>query len=198
MIIPATGSPSPAPSSSSPRLDIYLFDCGHGDTILIRLPDGRWGMVDCFLPEQGGVRDRFFAFVRDNRIPTFEFIFQTHPDYDHFHGMEAVIEYFVTLGQKIGNYYDAGLTAMWVGHLLYRSPARTEYLRLQERLEQWTERGDIKKWSPLGAERYPIRIRGGTDRISFVPLAPDPSDQRKITSGDLRRLAVHPSARAVR
>jgi hypothetical protein len=193
---PATGSPSPAPSSSNLRLDIYLFDCGHGDTILIRLPDRRWVMVDCFLPESGGVRDRFFEFVRVNQIRTFAFVFQTHPDYDHYHGMEEVLDYFITLGRKIGCYFDSGLNAKWVSHLLRRSPARSEYFRLQKRLEEWVERGDIEKLYTLGANQYPIGIRCGMDRIRFVPLAPDPSDLRRITTDDLRRFAVNPAARA--
>ena len=93
------GSHSAAPPhSEQPTIEIHLFHCGHGDTIVIRLPDGRWGLIDCYLPEQYGIRDRFFDFLDRRKVKTFDFIIQSHPDYDHYHGMQAVIEYF--LGQE--------------------------------------------------------------------------------------------------
>jgi beta-lactamase superfamily II metal-dependent hydrolase len=100
---PATNeSPSTSPPSSSEfSIDIHVFHCGHGDTILVRLPGDRWGLVDCYLPKQYGVRDAFFRFVERNEIGTLDFIIQTHPDRDHYHGMKEVIEYFLGRRQKI-------------------------------------------------------------------------------------------------
>ena len=192
---PATESASTDPTSSSVALDIYVFNCGHGDTILIRLPDGRWGMVDCFLPLEAGVRDRFFEFVKTKGIQTLTFIFQTHPHHDHFHGMEAVIEYFLAKGQKIERYHDSGLPVSWVAGHLNGSPARDEYLRLQNKLDEWSEGKKILNWSALGANHYPVTARCGESRVRFVPLAPDPEDHRRITAKDVKRIAANSNAR---
>ena len=105
-------SPSPGPPpSDEPRIDIHLLHCGHGDTILVRLPGDRWGLIDCYLPEQYGIREGFFEFVRRQGIRNLDFIMQTHPDRDHYHGMKAVIDHFLERGDGIGYYIDTGLNA---------------------------------------------------------------------------------------
>jgi len=190
---PATGSHSAVPTASSPRLEIYLFDCGHGDTILVKLPDDRWGMIDCYLPK-GSVRNRFLAFLAAKNIHTFEFVFQTHPHYDHFHGMEAVLEGLISKGQKIRRYYDHGLNAQIVAHLMNGNPGTPEYVALHKRLEEWADNGSIERWVPLTAERYPVEIPVGGCLINFVPLAPLPDDHRRIVTSDLRKLTAKPTA----
>ena len=125
----ATGeSPSTSPPSSRDfGIDIHVFHCGHGDTILIRLPGDRWGLIDCYLQEQFGIRRAFFSFIEQNHIKRLEFIIQTHPDRDHYHGMRAVIEYFLGRGERVKYYIDTGLTARRARDLLLNRPARAEY-----------------------------------------------------------------------
>jgi beta-lactamase superfamily II metal-dependent hydrolase len=193
---PATESRSQNQPNSELRLDVYLFNCGHGDTILVRLPDGRWGMVDCYLPETGGVRDRFFQFVQRNKIKTLEFVFQTHPHEDHFHGMEAVLDFFVDSSQLIGAYYDTGLNDRFARSLLYKSPMRGEYFLLQDKLRQLYVGKKLLKWEAMAAGHSPVGTgRSGMERIEFLPVGPDSADQRLITCDGLRRLADNPNAR---
>ena len=175
-------------------IEIYLFRCGHGDTILVRLPDGRWGLIDCFLPEQFGVRREFFRFLQELNIRTFDFIFQTHPDYDHYHGMQEVIEHFLGRGEKIGYYIDTGLNARRTRELLHSRPGSAEYEVLQEKLEEWDESGYLK-WRDLDAERIPFIPAGYRGQIEFIPIGPDPREKRRILTADLRRLAVKSTAR---
>src|SRR5438067_13331787 len=105
------GGPLPAPSNPEHlAVAIHLFPCGHGDTILIEYGDNRWSLIDCFLPKKDGTRDRFFDFVANRaKIRRLDFIFQTHPDYDHYHGMIDVIQHFTTGGRSVGWYLDTGL-----------------------------------------------------------------------------------------
>ena len=65
---PSTKGTTPDPSQSDKlNLEIHVLECGHGDTILIRLPKEKWALIDCHLP-QGRIRDRFFQFVEDRHI----------------------------------------------------------------------------------------------------------------------------------
>ena len=140
--------PTP-PSSEDPSIDIHLFHCGHGDSILVRLPENRWGLIDCYLPKQYGIRKTFFDFLEQN-VKTLDFIIQTHPDRDHYHGMKEVIEHFLKKGEKIGFYVDTGLIAGRVRDLLLDRFSAKEYQDLQDSLEQWAASGDLQ-WRELSA-----------------------------------------------
>jgi beta-lactamase superfamily II metal-dependent hydrolase len=188
-------SPNP-PNSDEPRIDIYLFHCGHGDTILVRLPGDRWGLVDCYLPEQYGIRDAFFEFLAQHQIKTLEFIIQTHPDRDHYHGMKAVIEHFLDRGETIGYYIDTGLNAVRAGALLRDLPAAKEYQVLQDSLEEWAGSGRLK-WRELAARHIPFIPRGFRGRIELVPIGPDPDEKRRLMTSGLRKLANRSDARLV-
>ena len=176
-------------------IEIYLLQCGHGDTILIRLPDDRWGLIDCYLPEQYGIRSRFFRFIEEKKIKTFEFIFQTHPDRDHYHGMQAVIEHFLGRGEKIEYYIDTGLNARVLDTLLQGWPVPSaEYELLQDKLEEWDESGQIQ-WFELTARSMSFVPRGYHDQIEFVPIGPDPGEKRRIMTSDLRKPGTKPKTR---
>ena len=190
------GNPLVAPPSSDPLLiEVYLFNCGHGDTILVHLPNDRWGLIDCFLPEQDGVRKNFFKFIEDKNIKTFDFIFQTHPDYDHYHGMQAVIEYFLTKGEKIGYYIDTGLNARGVRDLLQNRPGGAkEYELLQDRLDELDKAGELELQC-LAARSIPFYPRDFRGKIEFTPIGPDPRDKRRIMTSDLKKLATNSKVR---
>ncbi len=190
-------SHSPAlPYSDDPGIDVHLFHCGHGDTILVRLPGDRWGLVDCYLPKQHGVRNAFFEFLANHQIKTLDFIIQTHPDRDHYHGMKAVIDHFLNRGETIGYYIDTGLNAGRARDLLRSIPAAREYQVLQEALEEWARSGRLK-WRELGARYIPFSLEGFRGQIEFVPIGPDPDEKRRLMTSDLRKLANRSDARLV-
>ena len=168
-------------------IEVFFFHCGHGDTILIRLPDDRWFLIDCFLPEQYGIREKFFRFLDQKKVRTFDFIFQTHPDYDHYHGMQAVISHFLKRGERIKYYLDTGLTARRASDLLRNRPGASEYETLQDRLEEW-DKADKVELLGLDARSVPLCPHGYNKQIQFIPIGPDPQEKRRIMSSDLRRL----------
>ena len=194
------GSPSAGPSSSEDTsIEIYVFHCGHGDTVLIRLPGDRWGMIDCYLPKQYGIRKQFFSFIEEKKVKTFEFIFQTHPDRDHYHGMQVVFEHFLGNGAKIGHYIDTGLNARCARDLLQGEPGGSkEYEDLQDRLREWKAAGQLGELGELAARYLSFVPKGyGRDdrRIEFVPIGPDPGERRRIMTSDLQKLSNNPKAR---
>jgi beta-lactamase superfamily II metal-dependent hydrolase len=183
---------SPEPSNSEQgHLEVHLFACGHGDTILVRLPDGRWVLIDCHLPKAGGVRKRFFHFVQERKIETLALVFQTHPDYDHFLGMRDVLEHFLQKdGHPVIQYVDSGLTPQEIRDLLTvpQRPGRNEYCRLHKSLRDWDKQGRIDR-RELDAERPPVSPHGFRGCIDFIPIAPDPKARRRLTEASLEKYA---------
>jgi beta-lactamase superfamily II metal-dependent hydrolase len=193
-----TESKSPGQSSSETRhIELYLFACGHGDTLLVRLPDDRWVLIDCYLPKAGGVRRRFFDFVVEKGIKHLAAVFQTHPDFDHFLGMHDVLTHFINEdGKSVGRYFDSGLNAHQVTRLLVqpKRPGRDEYRRLQRSLRDWEQQGKIVR-DELDAGRHPVSPKGFGDRIWFIPISPDPRAKRRLTEESLERYVTNAQAK---
>ena len=196
MSVPSpAGNPSAAqPNSDKLSLHFFIFSCGQGDTILVRLPDDRWILIDCFLPKQFGIRDRFFKFLEEEKIKTFDFIFQTHPDYDHYHGMQAVIEHFLAKGESIGCYLDIGLDAKRVQHILNNGLFGKEYQSLQDKLGELFDSGSTRYFE-LTSSSAPLTPKGYKGKIDFIPIGPDPADKRRLTEGNLIKYRKNPTTK---
>jgi beta-lactamase superfamily II metal-dependent hydrolase len=177
-------------------IDIHPFHCGHGDTILVRLPGNRWGLIDCYLPEQYGIRKAFFELLDKNTIKSFDFVIQTHPDRDHYHGMKAVIEHILGRGERIGYYIDSGLSASRVRRLLQDPASAKEYQALQDSLEEWDRSGHLK-WHELAARYRAMIPEGFRVQIEVVPIGPDPDEKSRLMTSDLRKIASRPDARLI-
>lgn len=83
------------PSSTEPGiLRLVVFDVGHGDCLLLELPDGRRMLVDA-----GGSFDRSFDVGESVVVPallhrgvrTLHAVVLTHPDFDHLGGLASVM-----------------------------------------------------------------------------------------------------------
>lgn len=103
------------------NLIITFIDVGHGDSILIEFPKGKRMLID-----GGGLHeDRFdigknviAPFLWNKKIRKIDVLALTHPDPDHFKGLNFVASHF-----SIGQFWDNGV------------PGDSEsYLRLQETL----------------------------------------------------------------
>ncbi len=87
----ATGSSAPMASNAG-SLRIYLFGATHGESIAIQLPNGKWGVVDCFgssltSPAQNPIH----ALLKRSHVDEIEFLCLTHPHVDHFNGMSQLL-----------------------------------------------------------------------------------------------------------
>lgn len=188
---------SKAPSSSEESyLDLYVFACGHGDTLLLRLPGDRWALIDCYLPRMGGVRKRFFEFLDEKKVTELAFVCQTHPDYDHFLGMHDVLTHFLQeKGKSVALYIDGGFNVQQMLRLLdaRKRPKRDEYLKLQTSLREWDENGILPRRA-VDSERFPISPEGLQGRIDFIPIAPDPAATRRLLENDVEKFGRNPNS----
>jgi hypothetical protein len=74
-------------------LQLFFFGPGFGESIAVHLPDGQWGLVDCYIRrnEEGvGVLE----FLRQKGVGELAFFCLTHPHADHYMGAEQVLNQF--------------------------------------------------------------------------------------------------------
>lgn len=183
----SSGTPTP---SNQAFLELYVFACGHGDTVLLKFPGEKWGLVDCHLPVADGTRAKFFKFVEDNRIVRLEFIVQTHPDTDHFLGMTEVLEFFTVTPRSIGAYLDGGFVPKDIVELVLGrdNPFSRQYQVLQETITR-LDNTKLLSYRRLDSQSLPVvQPKGFEGRIAIVVVSPSPSRQRAILRRDATRL----------
>jgi len=181
-------------NSEEPRVEIHLLACGHGDTILLRLPVDRWILVDCHLRDRR-TRERFFEFVRSRGIERLDFIFQTHPDFDHFCGMTHVLDHFTTEGRSLRYWCDGGLGAEQVRDLLWQEElSEREYAKLQRRLDELSQHNSIEIVA-VNDWTTPISPSGYSDSVHLFVVAPPATVARNITRRDIGKLGTDAKAK---
>ncbi|MBQ8460036.1 MBL fold metallo-hydrolase [bacterium] len=74
-------------------LDLFFFNVGHGDSIAIRFPNNKWGIIDCNKNSYSSVPN-VLRFLRNNDVDSLEFVCITHPHTDHFYGVNDLIEHY--------------------------------------------------------------------------------------------------------
>ena len=192
---PTPANIAQATPSSSERhsIEVILFGCGHGDTILVRLPVDKWVLIDCRLTKHDRTYDRFIEFVEARGITRFEFIFQTHPDYDHFQGMTDLLMYFTGGGRSIGYWCDGGINAPQVRDIAWKELiSKSRYEALQECLDRLSEKKLIK-FRRIDDDTCHISPKGFPN-IRLIPIAPTASEFRAVTRSDSAKAMVHTEA----
>ncbi len=77
------------------QLAIHVFGAGKGESIVLNLPNGKWGVVDCFAGSSADTRTNpVLRFLRDQGVEQLEFLCLTHPHDDHYKGMSHLLEAF--------------------------------------------------------------------------------------------------------
>ncbi|MHB9144115.1 MAG: DNA internalization-related competence protein ComEC/Rec2 [Symbiobacteriia bacterium] len=125
----------PAP----PRLDATFIDVGQGDSAIIRLPDGRWLLVD-----GGGYQDGASAgdwdpgekvvvpYLERLGVQRLDYVVATHPHADHVGGLRAVVKRF-----PVGELWWGGLDSKLPAHLALLAAVRDRGIPLHQ-----VERGE--------------------------------------------------------
>lgn len=86
---------TPALSTEKASLEIHVLGGGQGESIVIRMPDGRWGVVDCFTTSPATSDCNPTAlFLRARGVSQLQFVCLTHPHQDHFMGMVELMTEF--------------------------------------------------------------------------------------------------------
>ena len=81
-------------------LGIHLIGPGYGENIIIELPDGRVGVIDCHRPGRSKTRPPAgtvhptLSFLESKKVERLAFVALTHPHEDHGRGMRDLLERF--------------------------------------------------------------------------------------------------------
>ncbi len=74
-------------------LELHVLGAGKGESLIIRLPTGEWGVVDCYSTSLANPDGNLtLRFLRAREVRELEFLCLTHPHEDHFRGMTQLLE----------------------------------------------------------------------------------------------------------
>lgn len=82
-------------TTDSGRLEIHIFGAAKGESIVLRLPSGEWGVVDCYAPSvKDDSTNPTLQFLLDRNVERLAFVCLTHPHDDHYRGMTHLLNRF--------------------------------------------------------------------------------------------------------
>ena len=134
-------------------ISLRFFNVGQGDSILIELPDGSYGMVDChFDPLLGQAKPPALEFLEQRSDVCLRFICITHFDYDHFRGITQVLQHVADARWSIDEMWlPAVLDLKEIGEVFEKDKSDLIGLTTEER-SAWT--------IPTGAVEYAVDRAG--------------------------------------
>jgi beta-lactamase superfamily II metal-dependent hydrolase len=82
-------------TTDPPRLSVHILGAAKGESIVVQLPDGRWGVVDCYARSLDDPSSNpTISLLREQGAGELEFVCLTHPHDDHFRGMGQLLDEF--------------------------------------------------------------------------------------------------------
>ena len=173
--------------TSSAALEMHVLGSSVGESIVLRLPDGAWGVVDCYTSRLNSpANNPTLQFLRANHVTKLAFLCLTHPHEDHFQGMSDLL---AELDVERFWLFDDYRRVMDVVDALQKSaelqPERFSADDLRRTLN-FIEPGEQGRRVPLrfrvlatGANLYPDPVGASPSVISIEALAPDDEQKRQ-------------------
>ncbi len=82
-------------TTNRPFLEVHVLGAGKGESVVIKLPNGLWGVVDCYASSTSDADSNpTISFLKGKGVKQLEFLCLTHPHDDHFFGMTTLIDEF--------------------------------------------------------------------------------------------------------
>jgi hypothetical protein len=79
----------------SEAIEVHVLGGRIGESIVVRLPGGLWGVVDNYTPRLGDPRSNPTLRLLESRgVRRLHFLCLTHPHHDHYRGMSHLLERF--------------------------------------------------------------------------------------------------------
>lgn len=93
------------------QLTVHVIGAGKGESIILQLPNGEWGVVDCYASSiKKSETNQTLQYLLQNKVESLQFICLSHPHEDHFRGITHLL-----------NEYEGEICQIW------RFPARPLY-----------------------------------------------------------------------
>lgn len=103
LLFTITISPAKIAKATAGTMEAHIIDVGQGDSILIKLPDGKNMLID---GGPGTAESTVISYIQGQGISTLDYVVETHPHEDHIGGLDGVINTFT-----IGKMYIPNATA---------------------------------------------------------------------------------------
>ncbi|MEQ8330769.1 MAG: DNA internalization-related competence protein ComEC/Rec2 [Longimicrobiales bacterium] len=95
--------PAAAALAGRGTLELLVADVGQGDGLALRMPSGRWWVVDAGPPPRPGRRGALYEALSRRGVVRIETLVLTHPDLDHIGGAAELLA-----GFEVGQVIDPG------------------------------------------------------------------------------------------
>ena len=77
------------------EIELHVIGGKEGESIVLRLPDGEWGVIDCYTPSLSDpAANPTFALLQSKGVTRLRFLCLTHAHRDHYRGMAGLLEQF--------------------------------------------------------------------------------------------------------
>jgi hypothetical protein len=74
-------------------LSVHVIGAGKGESIILQMPNGQWGVVDCYARViKDPLTNPTLRFLRRNGVEQLLFLCLTHPHEDHFRGITHLLD----------------------------------------------------------------------------------------------------------
>jgi len=183
------------------ELCLHIFGGRQGESILLKLPDGRWGMIDHFT-WQG--RSPALNLLKDNKVTTLAFLALTHPHVDHYRGIDKVM----TEMDVDRLWFPDVMTPEDVAEMLGREIVDTENVGPRQRdrkalrafLKEFRQRNAHKKRTMSESREMYKNLTGSESEFTIKSLSPSDSARqtfqnalKALSQNDRGKILVHGS-----
>lgn len=77
------------------EIELHVIGGKEGESIVLKLPDGEWGVIDCYTPSLSDpAANPTFALLQSKGVTRLRFLGLTHAHRDHYRGMAGLLERF--------------------------------------------------------------------------------------------------------
>jgi len=156
------------------KTTLYLLNVGHGDSLVLKFEEGddlvKWGVIDCHKPAANSTSSTLKLLV-ENNVSNLEFICLTHPDYDHFSGLEELLNYFSDKQKTEFKFYDYGLNVLKITASLSSKREKSEFSKLYGLVCSLQSKNKLE-YLPLSVEQSIFKC-GNNSVISLGPYGKD-------------------------
>lgn len=107
---------------SEPKLRVFCRGPGIGEAIVVQLPCGGWGTIDCYDRASG---PGTLEFLRSKEVGCLRFLCLTHPHEDHYLGMSRLVRSFTGKIERVWRF--PGFTSIDLCNLALTAMVRARF-----------------------------------------------------------------------
>lgn len=160
-------------STTRPTLEVHVLGGSIGESIILKLPSGEWGVIDCYARSlRDPSANATLSFLQKNGVKELAFLCLTHPHDDHFRGMSQVL---ASLRVRCFWRFPT-LSASHLKRLAQYFLVEAKKSGVRSERENADEFASILRTARTMNKRYP------SERTELYPLQDDPDARCKITA----------------